>query len=115
MREPGRLLQIANISDTERGQLSDVLDNLSQSNAFRVMENLLKEDFLTFLDIFQEDRLKFPSALQVVTRLEYIRIYNDSKVLSLECLVRKYKRKPETLQRIISVVQKELQESDGDV
>ena len=49
MREPGKLLKIADLSDLEREQLSDLLDNLSGTNTFKVLENFLGENFLPFL------------------------------------------------------------------
>ena len=115
MREPGKLLKIANISDKERGQLSDVLDNLSDSNTFRVLENFLGEKFLPFLDIFQGDTLIIPTVNKVLLRAEYIKIYNDSAIYEIDYLAKKYKKNPSIIMDIIRGVHRELKLQNGDI
>lgn len=114
MREPGKLLKIANISEKERGQLSDLLDNLSGTNTFRVLENFLGDKFLPFLDIFQGDEIRVPSAYKVLLRAEYIKIYNDSTIYEIDYLAKKYKKKPSVINDIIQGVHEELEQQGGD-
>ena len=115
MREPGKLLKIANISERERGQLSDILDNLSDSNTFRVLENFLGDKFLPFLDIFQGDTIAIPTVSKVLLRAEYIRIYNESSFYSIDHLAKKYKKNPSVVVEIIKAVHLELKQQNGDI
>ena len=115
MREPGKLLKIANISKRERGQLSDVLDNLSDTNTFRVLENFLGDKFLAFLDIFQGDTIQVPVVNKVLLRAEYIRIYNEAKFYDIDYLARKYKKNPSVINDIIHGVHQELKQQGGDI
>jgi hypothetical protein len=115
MREPGKLLKIANISDRERGQLSDILDNLSDSNTFRVLENFLGDKFLPFLDIFQGDTIVIPTVNKVLLRAEYIKIYNESSFYSIDHLAKKYKKNPSVVVEIIKAVHLELKQQNGDI
>jgi len=114
MREPGKLLKLANMSEKERGQLSDILDNLSGTNTFRVLENFLGDKFLPFLDIFQGDEIHVPSVNKVLLRAEYIRIYNDSNIYEIDYLAKKYKKKPSVINDIIQCVHEELEQQGGD-
>lgn len=114
MREPGKLLKIANLTDRERGQLSDLLDNLSGTNTFKVLENFLGDKFLPFLDIFQGDDIHVPSVNKVLLRAEYLKIYNDSAIYEIDYLAKKYHKKPSIINEIILGVQKELDEQGGD-
>lgn len=114
MREPGKLLQIANLSDKERGQLSDLLDNLSGTNTFKVLENFLGEKFLPFLDIFQGDDIHIPTVNKVLLRAEYIKIYNDSAIYEIDYLAKKYHKNPSVINEIITGVQHELEQQGGD-
>ena len=114
MREPGKLIKIASLSEKERGQLSDILDNLSGTNTFRVLENFLGDKFLPFLDIFQGDDIHIPSANKVLLRAEYIKIYNDSSIYEIDDLAKKYKKKPSVINDIIQCVQEELEQQGGD-
>ena len=115
MREPGKLLKIANLTDKERGQLSDILDNLSGTNTFRVLENFLGDKFLPFLDIFQGDDIHVPPVNKVLLRVEYIKIYNDSSRYNIDYLAKKYKKNPSIINDIIQGVQEELEQQGGDV
>lgn len=115
MREPGKLLKIANISKKERGQLSDILDNLSDSNTFRVLENFLGDKFLPFLDIFQGDTIQVPTVNKVLLRAEYIKIYNDSAIYKVDYLAKKYKKNPSVINDIILGVHQELKNQGGDI
>jgi hypothetical protein len=115
MREPGRLLRLANISKKERGQLSDILDNLSGTNTFRVLENFLGDKFLPFLDIFQGDIIHVPSVNKILLRAEYIKIYNESSIYEIDYLAKKYKKNPSVINNIIHAVHKELEQQGGDV
>lgn len=116
MREPAKLLRIATISEKERGQLSDLLDNKSQTNTFKILENILQDKFLMFLDAFQGDTIKIPTAQQVMCRVEYLRIYNDSvRGMDTDRLAAKYKRSPDRIIAIISAVREELEQADGDM
>lgn len=108
MREPGKLTLYGEMSKSEREQLSDLLDNLSGTNSFKVLENLLDGLFLPFLDIFQGDSLKIPEVKKVITRITYLRIYNDSKSYPLLYLAKKYKKKPDTVEKIINCVHEEI-------
>ena len=101
MREPGKLLKIANLTDKERGQLSDLLDNLSGTNTFKVLENFLGDKFLPFLDIFQSDTIQVPTVNQVLLRAEYLKIYNDSTIYGIDHLAKKYKKNPSIINEII--------------
>lgn len=114
MREPGKLILIANLSPKERGQLADVLDCLSKSNVYKVLEQLFGDEFLTFLDVFQEDTFTVPTARAVLLRALYIKLYNDSATMSIESLAKKYKRKPEMVEKIIALIQRDLEQQDGD-
>ena len=115
MREPGKLLKIANISNKERGQLSDILDNLSDSNTFRVLENFLGDKFLPFLDIFQGDTIVIPTVNKILLRAEYIKIYNESTFYSIDYLAKKYKKNPSVIMEIIKAVHQELKQQNGDI
>ena len=114
MREPGKLLKIANMSEKERGQLSDILDNLSGTTTFRVLENFLGDKFLPFLDIFQGDEIHVPSVNKVLLRAEYIKIYNESNIYEIDYLAKKYKKKPSIINDIIQAVHEELEQQGGD-
>ena len=114
MREPGKLLKIANLTDKERGQLSDLLDNLSGTNTFKVLENFLGDKFLPFLDIFQGDTIQVPTVNQVLLRAEYLKIYNDSTIYGIDHLAKKYKKNPSIINEIIHGVQQELEQQGGD-
>lgn len=114
MREPGKLLKIANISKRERGQLSDILDNLSGTNTFRVLENFLGDKFLPFLDIFQGDVIHVPTVNKILLRAEYIKIYNESTIYEIDYLAKKYKKNPSVIHEIIQAVHKELEQQGGD-
>jgi hypothetical protein len=115
MREPGKLLKIANISKKERGQLSDILDNLSDSNTFRVLENFLGDKFLPFLDIFQGDIIQVPAVNKILLRAEYLKIYNESTIYSVDYLAKKYKKNPSIINDIILGVHQELKNQGGDI
>lgn len=114
MKEPGKLLKIANLSKKERGQLADILDNLSCSNTFRVLENFLDDKFLPFLDIFQGDEIHVPSIQKILLRVEYLHIYNDSRIYDLDYLANKYKKRPSVINDIITCVHEELEQQGGD-
>lgn len=114
MREPGKLLKIANLSQKERGQLSDILDNLSGTNTFRVLENFLGDKFLPFLDIFQGDTIHIPAVNKVLLRAEYIKIYNESALYEVDYLAKKYKKSPSIIHEIVYTVHKELEQQGGD-
>lgn len=111
-KDPGRLVLVRNISKCERQQLSDLLDRLFMSNTFRVLESILEEDFLMFLDIFQGETLMLPTVEQVIRRLNHIRIYNDSKVMSLQSLAKKHKRSEETVSNILSRLEVEFSDEE---
>lgn len=115
MLEPGKLLKLVNLSKKERGQLADLLDNLSCTNYFRVLEDFLGENFLLFLDIFQGDTIQVPNIQKILLRAEYLKIYNDSAVYDLDYLAKKYKKKPSIIKDIIDTVQEELEYQDGDL
>ena len=115
MREPGKLLKIANMSERERGQLSDILDNLSDSNTFRVLENFLGDKFLPFLDIFQGDTIQVPTVNKILLRAEYLKIYNDSSIYKVDYLAKKYKKNPSIINDIILGVHQELKNQGGDI
>ena len=114
MREPGKLLKIAGLTAKERGQLSDILDNLSGTNTFRVLENFLGDKFLPFLDIFQGDTINVPTVDKVLLRTEYIKIYNDSAIYEIDYLAKKYKKTPFIINEIINGVQEELEQQGGE-
>lgn len=114
-REPGKLLKLANLSEKERGQLADLLDNLSGSNSFRVLENFLGDNFLTFLDIFQGEDLHIPNISKVLLRADYLKIYNDSYIYDLDYLAKKYKKNPSVINTIIHTVHDELKKQGGDI
>lgn len=103
-----------NITQKERGQLSDLLDNLSCSNTFRVLENFLGDKFLPFLDIFQGDTIQVPSVNKVLLRVEYIKIYNESRIYEIDYLAKKYHKKPSVIKEIVDTVHKELESQGGD-
>ena len=115
MKEPGKLLKLANMSLKEKGQLADLLDNLSGTNSFRVLENFLGDKFLPFLDIFQGEDLHVPSISKILIRADYLKIYNDSYIYELDYLAKKYKKNPSVINTIIHTVHEELKKQGGDI
>ena len=115
MREPGKLINIANLTTRERGQLAGLLDELSGTNSFKVLENFLGDKFLCFLDIFQGDDLHVPSVQKTLLRAEYIKIYNDSQMYDIDYLAKKYKKNPSVIHNILTEVHTELLQQGGDV
>lgn len=115
MKEPGKLLKLANMSPKEKGQLADLLDNLSGTNSFRVLENFLGDKFLPFLDIFQGEELHIPSISKILIRADYLKIYNDSYIYELDYLAKKYKKNPSVINTIIHTVHEELKKQGGDI
>lgn len=115
MKEPGKLLKLANMSTKEKGQLADLLDNLSGTNSFRVLENFLGDKFLPFLDIFQGEDLHVPSISKILIRADYLKIYNDSYIYELDYLAKKYKKNPSVINTIIHTVHEELKKQGGDI
>ncbi len=115
MKEPGKLLKLANMSSKEKGQLADLLDNLSGTNSFRVLENFLGDKFLPFLDIFQGEDLHVPSISKILIRADYLKIYNDSYIYELDYLAKKYKKNPSVINTIIHTVHEELKKQGGDI
>lgn len=115
MKEPGKLLKLANMSPKEKGQLADLLDNLSGTNSFRVLENFLGDKFLPFLDIFQGEDLHIPSISKILIRADYLKIYNDSYIYELDYLAKKYKKNPSVINTIIHTVHEELKKQGGDI
>jgi len=115
MKEPGKLLKLANMSPKEKGQLADLLDNLSGTNSFRVLENFLGDKFLPFLDIFQGEDLHVPSISKILIRADYLKIYNDSYIYELDYLAKKYKKNPSVINTIIHTVHEELKKQGGDI
>lgn len=115
MKEPGKLLKLANMSPKEKGQLADLLDNLSSTNSFRVLENFLGDKFLPFLDIFQGEDLHIPSISKILIRADYLKIYNDSYIYELDYLAKKYKKNPSVINTIIHTVHEELKKQGGDI
>jgi hypothetical protein len=115
MKEPGKLLKLANMSSKEKGQLADLLDNLSGTNSFRVLENFLGDKFLPFLDILQGEELHIPSISKILIRADYLKIYNDSYIYELDYLAKKYKKNPSVINTIIHTVHEELKKQGGDI
>lgn len=115
MKEPGKLLKLANLDAKEKGQLADLLDNFSGSNSFRVLENFLGDKFLPFLDIFQGEDLHIPNISKILLRADYIKIYNDSYLFELDYLAKKYKKNPSVINTIIHTVHEELKKQGGDI
>lgn len=115
MKEPGKLLKLANMTPKEKGQLADLLDNLSGTNSFRVLENFLGDKFLPFLDIFQGEDLHVPSISKILIRADYLKIYNDSYIYELDYLAKKYKKNPSVINTIIHTVHEELKKQGGDI
>ena len=115
MKEPGKLLKLANMSPKEKGQLADLLDNLSGTNSFRVLENFLGDKFLPFLDIFQGEDLHVPSISKILIRADYLKIYNDSYIYELDYLAKKYKKNPSVINTIIHTIHEELKKQGGDI
>ena len=74
LREPGKLILYGNMSVKEQEQLSDLLDNLSGTNTFKVLQQLIGDKFLCFLDCFQSDTINVPSLSKIIKRIEYIKI-----------------------------------------
>lgn len=114
MKEPGKLLKIHDLSERETGQLADLLDNLSGSNNFKVLENFLGDGFLIFLDIFAGEDFKIPAVNKILLRSQYLKIYNDSQKYDLDYLAKKYKKSPSTINEIIQGVHQELEQQGGD-
>lgn len=115
MREPGRLLTLRVRDSKDLELLADLLDYSYGSNIFKILHLMFPNEFLKFLDVFQEDELKMPSAQTVFRRIEYIHIYRDSKILSMEQLCNKYRRRRQTIENILEAVASELAKEDSDI
>lgn len=113
-REPGKLILYGNMSLKEQEQLSDLLDNLSGTNTFKVLQKLIGDKFLCLLDCFQDDTINVPSLSKVIKRIEYIKIYNDYKFYNLDYIAKKYHKKPSVINSIILTVHQELINQDSD-
>lgn len=114
LREPGKLILYGNMSVKEQEQLSDLLDNLSGTNTFKVLQQLIGDKFLCFLDCFQSDTINVPSLSKIIKRIEYIKIYNDYKFYSIDYIAKKYHKKTSVVKNIILTVHQELLNQDSD-
>lgn len=114
LREPGKLILYGNMSVKEQEQLSDLLDNLSGTNTFKVLQKLIGDKFLCFLDCFQDDTINVPSINKIIKRIEYLKIYNDYKFYNLDHIAKKYHKKPSVINSIILTVHQELINQDSD-
>lgn len=114
LREPGKLILYGSMSVKEQEQLSDLLDNLSGTNTFKVLQKLIGDKFLCFLDCFQDDTINVPSINKIIKRIEYLKIYNDYKFYNLDHIAKKYHKKPSVINSIILTVHQELINQDSD-
>lgn len=115
MKKPCDLISINNTYDeSDIETLASVLDSTSDSNYFTTLHGLLGDLFLVFLDIFQEDRFKIPSTILVKKKLEYIKIYKDSKHMSVADLASKYSKSETSILKILELMNTEIPDNYKD-
>lgn len=115
-RKPGCLTLYADESKKNREMLSDLLDSmLDGGNVFRSLELISGDLFLEILDLFQGDKIEFPTHEEIERRIEYIHIYNDWKhTQNYKTTAVKFKKSASVVEKIVTAVRTELEDMDSE-